>query len=207
MEEMPIFETTRLFIRPLEMMDLDKVYRLFDLNLGSGVPHHERMETKAERLEWFQWSILNYRQLAKLNQPHYGDRAITLKSTGTLIGPCGFVPCLNTFEQMPNIDYYNSQRCTGRYLPEFGLFYAISPSRQRKGYATEATQALIDYAFRHIHLKRIIATTDYNNAGSGVMRKLGMRLENNPLNEPPWLQVVGTLENENTYLGGSQRSQ
>ena len=27
------------------------------------------------------------------------------------------------------------------------------------------------------------------------MRKLGMRLERNPSPEPPWLQVVGVLEN------------
>ncbi len=28
----------------------------------------------------------------------------------------------------------------------------------------------------------------------GVMRKLGMRIERNPLAGPPWLQVVGILE-------------
>jgi hypothetical protein len=28
-----------------------------------------------------------------------------------------------------------------------------------------------------------------------VMRKLGMRIERNPLPEPPWLQIVGVLDN------------
>ena len=41
-----------------------------------------------------------------------------------------------------------------------------------------------------------IAAATYDNAASmGVMRKLGMRIEKNPLSEPPWLQVVGILEN------------
>jgi hypothetical protein len=31
-----------------------------------------------------------------------------------------------------------------------------------------------------------------------VMRKLGMWVEKNPRPEPPWLQVVGVLENK-TY--------
>jgi hypothetical protein len=28
----------------------------------------------------------------------------------------------------------------------------------------------------------------------GVMRKLGMRIERNPFPDPPWLQVVGFIE-------------
>jgi RimJ/RimL family protein N-acetyltransferase len=75
------------------------------------------------------------------------------------------------------------------------LFYAVSPAYRRQGFATEAAQALADYAFRRLRLKRIVATTDYGNAASiGVMRSLGMRVERNPLAEPPWLQVVGILE-------------
>ena len=68
---------------------------------------------------------------------------------------------------------------------------------QGQGYATEAARALVDYAFQHLRLKRIIATTTYAKAASmGVMRKLGMHLERNPYPEPPWLQVVGVLEND-----------
>ena len=70
----------------------------------------------------------------------------------------------------------------------------------RHGYASEAAQALIDYAFQELRLKRIVATTSYDNIGSmGVMRKLGMRVEENLLGEPPWLQVVGVLENRSCF--------
>ncbi len=42
---------------------------------------------------------------------------------------------------------------------------------------------------------RLIATTEYDNAASmGVMRKLGMTIAKNPLPDPPWLQVVGILD-------------
>jgi [ribosomal protein S5]-alanine N-acetyltransferase len=42
----------------------------------------------------------------------------------------------------------------------------------------------------------VIAETDYDNFGSmAVMRKLGMKIEKNPLGEPSWLQNVGILEN------------
>jgi [ribosomal protein S5]-alanine N-acetyltransferase len=196
MVEMPLLETTRLFIRQFQIEDLETTYRLFDIELNADDLRTEKMETKNERAEWLEWSVLNYKQLANLDQPPYGDRAIILKSTKTLIGSCGFVPCLNAFEQMPNFDYYDRSGNPGLYSTEFGLFYAISPSHQRQGYASEAAQALIDYAFRQLHLKRVIATTSYDNIGSmAVMRKLGMRIERNPLAEPPWLQVVGVLEN------------
>ncbi len=135
--------------------------------------------------------------MAKLYQPPYGDRAIALKDTGELVGSCGYVPCLMPFEQMPNFSYYDSSGKPGRATTEFGLFYAVFPAHQRKGYASEAAQAMIDYAFQHLGLKRVIATTDYDNEGSkGVMRKIGMRVERNPLNEPPWLQVVGVIESK-----------
>jgi [ribosomal protein S5]-alanine N-acetyltransferase len=78
---------------------------------------------------------------------------------------------------------------------EMGLFWSIDPAQQGQGYATEAGRALIDHAFDQMHLKRIIATTEYDNhASQAVMRKLGMRLERNPQPTPPWLQIVGVLD-------------
>lgn len=193
---MPTLETDRLIIRPFVMDDLEDAYRLFDIEMNADALHIDKMKSKGERADWLQWSVLNDTQLAKLNQPPYGDRAILLKSTDSLIGSCGFVPCLNPFEQLPNFPYHDASGSSGRNTPEFGLFYAISPSHQRRGYATEAASALVEYAIYHLNLKRIIATTDDDNFGSiGVMRKLGMRVEQNPLSEPPWLQVVGVLEN------------
>ena len=197
MLEMPVLETARLLIRPFAMEDLADVHRLLDIELRNADLGTDETEILAERAQWLQWAVLNYAQLAKLHQPPYGDRAVILKSTGKLIGSCGFVPCLNAFEQLPNFPAGDTSEGPGRNTAEFGLFYAIFPAHQRHGYASEAAQALVDYAFQHLNLKRVVATTNYDNSASiGVMRKLGMWVERNPRWEPPWLQVVGVLEND-----------
>ena len=196
MLEMPVLETARLRIRPFTMEDLPDVHRLLDVELRDADLRIDKMETLGERTEWLQWTVLNYTQLAKLRQPPYGDRAIILKSSEQLIGSCGFVPCLNAFEQLPGFATAELTQNPGSYSTEFGLFYAISPAHQREGYASEVAQAMVDYAFGHLLLRRVVATTTYENIPSiGVMDKLGMRVEKNPLREPPWLQVVGVLEN------------
>jgi ribosomal-protein-alanine N-acetyltransferase len=200
MSEMPTLETLRLLIRPFVMDDLPDIHRFLDVELREADLSADKMETLAERAQWLQWTVLNYEQLAKLRQPPYGDRAIVRKSTGQLIGACGFVPCLSVFEQLPSFASGDTSGQQGLYTTEFGLFYAISPAHRRQGYAAEAAQALVNYAFNHLRLKRIVATTLYENTASiGVMRKLAMRVEKNPRPDPPWLQVVGVLENN---LGG-----
>jgi ribosomal-protein-alanine N-acetyltransferase len=194
---MPALETNRLQIRPFVMEDLEAIYHLLDIELVEADLRTDKMETLAERRAWLQWTVLNYEQLAKMYQPPYGDRAVTLGSTRQLIGACGYVPCLMPFEQLPG--FASGDRPAGPSLSttEFGLFYAISPTHQRNGYATEAAKALIDYAFRQLRLKRVVAKTNYDNyASMGVMHKLGMRVEINPLPEPPWLQVAGGIENQ-----------
>jgi RimJ/RimL family protein N-acetyltransferase len=196
MLEMPVPETLRLRIRPFTMDDLASVHRLLDVDLRDADLRTDKMESLAEREEWLRWTVLNYAQLAKLRQPPYGDRAVVLKSSGKLVGSCGFVPCLNAFEQLPGFAVDDTTQTSGRYSTEFGLFYAISPEHQRWGYATEAVRAMVDYAFEHLRLNRVVATTTYENVASiGVMKKLGMRIEKNPRREPPWLQVVGVLQN------------
>lgn len=195
MDIMPVLETERLLIRPFIMEDLQDAHRLFDIELNNASLYTERYDSLADRAEWLQWAVLNDRQLAKLNQPPYGDRAVILRSSGKLIGACGYVPCLNAFGQMPNLSAHTRQGVTST---EFGLFYAIAPAHQRRGYAVEAAHAMIDYAFQVLHLRRIVAETGYeNHASIGVMKKLGMQVAHNPYPDPSWLEVVGVIENPN----------
>ncbi len=189
-----IIETARLRIRPFVMDDLVGIHRILKQAFGPG-EYVDGTATLQQRQSWLQWTILNEEWLANLHQPPYGDRAVTLKISGQLVGSIGYVPCLDAFEQLPEL---RTDSQLGYNTPEFGLFWAIDPQFQRQGYATEAARALIQYAFEHLRLKRIIATTQYSNAASrAVMRKLGMKLTENPLPEPRWLQVVGILENRN----------
>ena len=187
-------ETERLVIRAFLPADLQTIHRILDQTFSDGRKVYEP-QALLERQSWLQWSSLNQEWLPRLHQPPYGDRAITLKATGAVIGAVGYVPLLDTFEQIPQLR--SEGAATGYSTAEVGLFWAIDPEHQRRGYATEAARALIDHGFKHLRLKRILATTEYDNAASqAVMRKLGMQLARNPLPEPPWLQVVGILRHD-----------
>src|SRR5947209_7601162 len=187
----PPLETQRLLIKPFTMDDLDDIHQILDRDLMTADLGTEGTHTRQERERWLQWTLMSYEELAKLNQPPYGDRAVVLKQTQHVIGACGFVPCFAPFGQLPSFTSASQNAVVHFNSPEFGLFYALSPAYQRQGYATEATQALIDYAFTQLLLKRIVATTTYENVASmGVMRNVGMRIEKNPYPDPPWFQVV-----------------
>ena len=194
---MPPLETPRLIIRPLILDDLDAVHRILDVELRDADFGNEAAKSLDERRQWLEWTIMGYEQLAKLYQPPYGERAIVLRQSTQVIGACGFVPCLNPFEQLPSLSRGGPLGPSGRTSTEFGLFYAVAPANQRRGFAAEAAKAMVDYAFRTLHLGRVIATTTRDNVASmGVMRHLGMRIEENPHPDPPWLQVVGIIDNK-----------
>jgi RimJ/RimL family protein N-acetyltransferase len=194
----PPLTTERLIVRPFVMEDLEAIYGIADVELGAAsAPGNVLLgdETREARRAWLQWTVLNYEELDKLYQPPYGDRAVVLKETRALVGAVGFVPCLNAFGQLPS--FRRDGAPLGLNTPEFGLFWMIAPAFQRRGYATEAARAMIAFAFEQLRLQRIVATTSYENAASmRVMEKLGMRIERNPSPGPPWLQVVGILENK-----------
>ena len=184
---LPSLATERLIIRPLAMSDLEACHRL---NLE--IEWHDRNLTveqnREARRSWLEWTIRNYTELARLLQPPYGDRAVVLKESGAFAGLVGLVPLLAPFAQLPSFGRTEN----APFSAEVGLFWAISPSMQRRGIATEAARALIDDAFETLKLGRIMAGTEYDNHASiAVMRRLGMRIEKNPFPEPGWFQITG----------------
>lgn len=185
--DVPVLKTDRLVIRPFAMADLDAAVRVLDEAIDGRPPG----EARAARERWLQWTVLSYEQLAALYQPPYGDRAVTLRATGELIGAVGFTPCLQPFGQLGSF----VQAPPMAHTAEVGLYWAIAPGQRGRGYAPEAGRALVAFAFAELNLHRIVATTEYTNrASQRVMAKLGMGLERNPLAGPPWLQVVGVLQ-------------
>ena len=202
MLRMPTLETARLVIRPLTMDDLDAVYQILDVELADADTGGEGAGALDDRRRWLQWTVLNYEELARLYQPPFGERGVALRETGQLIGLCGYVPYLNAFGQLPSFRAGQATR-PGLTSIEFGLYWAIAPAHQRRGYATEAARAMLDHAFSALRLARVVATTSHDNAASiGVMRRLGMRIETNPCPDPPWLQVAGVLENDRAQPAG-----
>ncbi len=195
---MPPVETKRLLVRPFLLQDLADVYRILD------VETMQEPRELAERETWLRWTIAGYSEYARMYQFPYGDRAIVLRETGDLVGVVGFVPCLDSFAQIPGMTKLAGQDdgVPQKTNAEVGLFWATTPTHQREGIATEAAELLVEYAFSHFHLERLIATTSFDNAASiGVMHKLRMRIERNPFDEPSWLQVVGILENSDGKSG------
>jgi [ribosomal protein S5]-alanine N-acetyltransferase len=143
-----------------------------------------------DRERWLRWTALGYEQLADLRQPPYGERGVVLRESGRLVGLVGLVPSLGPFGLLPSWPERGP-----RHRPEVGLYWAVAPAHRRRGFASEAAAVLIDHAFAELRLARVVATTEPDNVASvGVMRRLGMRIEQNPGPEPPWFQVVGILE-------------
>ena len=189
---MPNLTTQRLIIRPVREDDFEALYQH-----NHAIGWVDETQSEAEQRErvyhYAQWLSLNHVALARLHQPPYGDRVIALRETDELIGMCGIVPYIADFTVFAT---FGGTDKGGLAQAEVGLMWAISPQHWRKGFASEAAQALIDYAFNVLQLHRIIATTEHDNiASQAVMRKVGMRLELNPYPEPPWHQVLGILEN------------
>lgn len=187
---MPVLETERLIVRPLVMEDLSAIHQLLD---------HEAWQTGkslAEREHWLRWTVMNYIELANLYQPPYGERAVALKSTGEVVGSVGLVQSYGPFAILPSFGGHTADPEGRKFEPAMGLFWATRTGHQKNGYAAEAARAVIDFLFSDFNLRRVVATTEYDNlASQAVMRKLGMSVERNPFKEPEWFQVVGVLYN------------
>lgn len=94
--------------------------------------------------------------MASYAQHGFGLFHVSLKPGGTPIGMCGLLKR----EVLEDVDVGFA------YLPQFS----------GQGYATEAARATIDYGRTVLGLKRIVAITAPDNAGSqNVLRKIGLR--------------------------------
>ncbi len=87
-----------------------------------------------------------------------GIWALLPKDTNILAGFCGF-----RFFHDP---------------PELQLLYGLAPSHWSGGLATEASRAVMRYAFEDLGFAEVVASTDAPNAASiRVMERLGMKFE------------------------------
>jgi RimJ/RimL family protein N-acetyltransferase len=182
---MRTLETDRLNIRAFTRQDVDTYQRLLVAAFGSD----SDPSAEERRRIIFEYQVAADAGLALLHQTPYGDRAIVLRDSGEIVGSVGYAACLMPFGLLPSFEP------TERFTSEVGLFWALFPEHERRGYATEAAAAMISYAFEDLRLRRIVATTEHDNTRSlNVMRRLGMRIERNPQAEPAWLQSVGILD-------------
>jgi RimJ/RimL family protein N-acetyltransferase len=188
--DIPELRTQRLCVRRLTMEDLGACHALY-METGWADPNLAAAQNRERRRSWLEWTVRSYDELLTLTQPPYGERAVTLSDTDEFAGLVGLVPLLAPFGQLPAF----GATAGARFEPAVGMFWAVRPAMQRRGYAVEAATALARWAFENLNLARLVAGTDRDNAASiKVMRRLGMTIEVNPFAEPRWFQVVGILE-------------
>ena len=151
---MKITETERLIVRQFHLSDEDAMNRLFGdpevMRFGDGV------QTPAWVRDWLERRLENYRRSSSL-----GPWAVVEKSSEQTLGYCGLF-------HFPDI-------CG---VPETEIGYRLARAHWRRGYATEAAQAVLKYAINTLGFSRLIALIDPQNAASiRVAEKLGMHYE------------------------------
>lgn len=100
------------------------------------------------------------KQLQRYNENRYGLQALIHKTTGDFIGQCGLI----------------TQEIDGK--PEMEVGYHIFKKYWGQGYAPEAAQCFINYAFENNLASSVIAIIDVNNIPSQrVAAKCGLTRE------------------------------
>ncbi len=145
-----ILETGRLFLREMTMEDFDAMYAvLADSDIMQHYPYTFD-ETRVRR-----WIARN---MERYHTDGFGLWAVVLKETGEVIGDCGLT----------------LQHINGQILPEIG--YHVRADHQRRGYASEAAAACIDYAFEKHDFPAVYSYMKYTNtASAATAMKNGMK--------------------------------
>ena len=145
-------ETPRLYLRLMELSDLDDLLKIFGdpkvmASFDTEPFNREQMG------HWVQ------RNLAHQDSHEYGLFSVILKSKEMLIGDCGL-------EHM---------EVGGEFVTELG--YDFRSDYWNQGFATEAALAVRDYAFNALSLPSLISLIRVGNeASKRVSEKIGMQL-------------------------------
>jgi RimJ/RimL family protein N-acetyltransferase len=152
----PTFETLRLLLRPAAVADLDALYGLWN-------------DPDVRRFLFDDEPVLRERAEAVLNDVLALDGGLGLwcvagRDTGTFLGCVGLMPSTTTARYDTSL--------VGAIEP----LACFSPAAWGKGYATEALQVLIDYAFETLGLDQLAAVHDVPNEASGrLVQRLGFQ--------------------------------
>jgi RimJ/RimL family protein N-acetyltransferase len=137
-------------------------------SLGDDLESAARLLNLSIPQDWLEAKWLMELRLAKIRANPALEpwllRAVGLRETRTMIGFIGF-------HTLPGAEYLNS------YAPgsvEFG--YTIFPEYRQKGYASEAAQALMDWATREHEVRRfVVSISPANEPSLRLARKFGFR--------------------------------
>jgi RimJ/RimL family protein N-acetyltransferase len=146
-----MIETERLILRDYRTSDFERVH------LYGSIPEFSQYDVWGPNTEEGTNNFISESLSKSKQNPRYEfEFAICLKENELLIGGCGI-------------------RKESETSMVANLGYAINPEFQSKGYATEATKALIKFGFDKLFLSVIYATCDTRNTASfKVMEKAEM---------------------------------
>lgn len=148
-----VIETERLILRKIEESDAALQYELLNtpavMECLGGVKELHEIEAKhAKSMSWFA-------------REGFGFMMLIEKSTGELVGHCGMKRVDNPLA--PNVGDH-----------EIG--WLVREDRWRRGYAREAVEAVLDWAFTRHDAPQVVALTSMANEASWrLMEKFGMR--------------------------------
>lgn len=150
---MKTLETDRLIIRKLDLGDA-----AFMLDLLNQPSFHQFIGDRGVRTLEQACTYIEERALAAYEKNGFGPFAVERKADGRVIG---IVSLLDRAE-----------------LDDVDVGFAFLPDSWRQGFASEATSAVMDFAFSDLGLRRIIAITQPDNTGSiKTLEKLGLAYE------------------------------
>ena len=178
MNHLPILETERLLLREVMLKDVYDMYEYSKIPIvgyNAGWEPHANLSHTKEVIKMFRKKYM-FNQL--------GTFAVILKAEGKMIGTC---------------ELHNYIK---DYKAELG--YTISPYFQNKGYATEASKAVLTWGFEELNLKRIECNCLKGNLKSKRvcekllftyegLRKNGYQLFDNSIHD---LECFGMIDDE-----------
>jgi Acetyltransferases, including N-acetylases of ribosomal proteins len=146
-----IITTERLVLRPLGMVDFDSIYE-YSLD-KENTKYMMKLPTQKHEIEEF---LIATVADWESDNPLYYEFAVTLDN-----------------KHIGTISLYLSDD-----RQECDLGCIIVRNYQHKGYATEASKAVLDFAVTQLKVKKVIAYCDSRNLPSRkVIEKLGLSLE------------------------------
>jgi len=143
-------ETDRLEIRKLEVDDAG-----FMLDLLNQPSFHQFIGDRGVRTLEEARTYIEDRAFAAYENKGFGPFAVELKTDGRVIG----IVSLLDRDELDHVD----------------IGFAFLPDSWRQGFATEATSAVMDFAFQDLGLEKIIAITQPDNIASiKTLDKMGL---------------------------------
>lgn len=156
-------ETQRLILKAQTMQEQKRLWEILMIPsvniyyLNTPKKHREKIK------DWDIQKVFYEEKINKANNNNVFDWSIFLKDTGECIGKIDFHDISKDYDDVEGEDIK-------------GVGWYLDPAYHRKGYATEAAEAVFDYMFNEVGLSGIETGTCCDNVSSWkLMERLGFK--------------------------------